>query len=122
MRYSIEPKDRIFLKGYEFLSFTKSMGKNLSNKYSQNFLDRAKNFTKDAIKTSSKRAIQKTTEATGDFIDNKIADEITNVSKELHSKMSSATLRSKNDDANSEIEVAEKDTYPQKKEKKLLMN
>ena len=98
------------------------MGKNLSNKYSQNFLDRAKNFTKDAIKTSSKRAIQKTTEATGDFIDNKIADEITSVSTELHSKMSSATLRSKNDDANSEIEVAEKDTYPQKKDKKLLMN
>ena len=28
----------------------------------------------------------------------------------------------KNDDANSEIEVAEKDTYSQKKDKKLLMN
>ena len=33
------------------------------------------------IKTASKEAIQKTTEATGDLIGNKIADEITSVSK-----------------------------------------
>ena len=31
MRYLIDPRDRIFAK--EFLPFTKSMGKNLSNKY-----------------------------------------------------------------------------------------
>ena len=35
----------------------------------------------DAIKTASKRAIQKTAEATGDLIGNKIADIITSVSK-----------------------------------------
>ena len=35
----------------------------------------------DAIKTASKRAIQKTTEATGDLIVNKIADKVTSVSK-----------------------------------------
>ena len=44
----------------------------------------------DAIHTASKRAIQKTAEATGDLIGNKIADKITSVSKksarELHSK------------------------------------
>ena len=28
MRYSIEPKDKIYVKGYRFLSFAKSMGKN----------------------------------------------------------------------------------------------
>ena len=28
-RYSIEPRDRIFVKGYVFLSFAKSMGKNI---------------------------------------------------------------------------------------------
>ena len=39
MRYSIELKDRINIKGYEFLSFAKNMGKNLSSKY---FLDSAK--------------------------------------------------------------------------------
>ena len=31
--YSIEPNDRIYVKGYGFLSFAKNMGKNLSNKY-----------------------------------------------------------------------------------------
>ena len=43
---------------------------------------------RDAIKTASKRAIQKTAEAAGDLIGNKISEKITNVSKkpakELH--------------------------------------
>ena len=56
------------------------MGKSLSNKYGQKRLDRAKKSTTDAIKTTSKRAIQKTAEATGDLIGNKIADKITSVS------------------------------------------
>ena len=81
MRYSIEPRDRIFVKGYGFLSFAKNMGKSLSNKYGQKLLDSAKKSTTDAIKTASKRAIQKTAEATGDLIGNKIADKITSVSK-----------------------------------------
>ena len=33
IRYSIEPRDRIYVKGYGFLSFAKSMGKYLGNKY-----------------------------------------------------------------------------------------
>ena len=37
----------------------------------------------DAIKTASRRAIQKTAEATGYLIGNKIADKITIVSKNL---------------------------------------
>ena len=37
--------------------------------------------TTDAIKPTSKRAIKKTAEATGDLIGNKIADKITSVSK-----------------------------------------
>ena len=69
MRYSIEPRDRIYVKGYGFLSFAKNMGKSLSNKYGQKLLDSAKKST-DAIKTTSKRAIQKTTEGTGDLIGN----------------------------------------------------
>ena len=68
MRYSIEPKDRIYVKGYGFLSFAKKIGKNLSDKYSQKPLDTAEKSTTDAIKTASKRAIQKTAEATGDLI------------------------------------------------------
>ena len=90
MRYSIEPRDRIYVKGYGFLSFAKNMGKSLSNKYGQKLLDSAKKSTTDAIKTASKRAIQKTAEATGDLIGNKIVEKITSVSKkpvmELYSK------------------------------------
>ena len=81
MRYSIEPRDRIYVKGYGFLSFAKNMGKSLSSKYGQKLFDSAKKST-DAIKT----AIQKTAEATGDLIGNKIADKITSVSTKLHSK------------------------------------
>ena len=81
MRYSIEPRDRIYVKGYGFFSFTKNIGKNLSNKYGQKLFDTAKKSTTDAIKTASKRAIQKTAEATGDLTGNKIADKITSISK-----------------------------------------
>ena len=35
----------------------------------------------DAAKTASKRVVQKTAEATGDLIGNKIADKITSISK-----------------------------------------
>ena len=90
MRYSIEPKNRIYVKWYGFLSFAKNMSKKLRNKYCQKLIDIAKKSTTDAIKTASKRAIQKTAEATGDLIGNKIADKITSVSnktpKELHSQ------------------------------------
>ena len=55
MRYSVEPRDRIYVKGYRFSSFTK----NMSNKYSKNLLDSANKSVKDAIKTASKRAISK---------------------------------------------------------------
>ena len=86
MRYSIEPKDRIYVKGYGFLSFAKNVGKSLSNKYGQKLLDSTKKSTTDAIKTASKRAIQKTAEATGDLIGNKVADKITSFSKKKPAK------------------------------------
>ena len=45
MRYSVQPRDRIFVKGYGFWSFAKNMGKNIGKnvsnfrgKYSQNLL------------------------------------------------------------------------------------
>ena len=80
MRYSIEPRDRIYVKAYGFLSFAKNMGKCLSKKYGQKLLDSAKKSTTDAIKTASKKVIQNTAEAT-DSIGNQIADKITSVSK-----------------------------------------
>ena len=59
MRYSIEPRDRIYVKGYGFLSFAKNMGKSLSNKYSQKLLDSAKKSTTDAIKKHQKEQFNK---------------------------------------------------------------
>ena len=79
MRYSIEPRDRTYVKGYGFLSFAKNMGKRLSNKYGQKLPDSAEKSTTDAIKTASKIPIQKTAEPTGDLIGNKAADKITSV-------------------------------------------
>ena len=81
MRYSIEPRERIYVKGYAFLSFAKNIGKGLSNKYRQKLLDNAKKSITDAIKTESKRAIQKIAEGTGDLTGNKIVDKITSFSK-----------------------------------------
>ena len=71
------------------------MSKNLSKQYSQKLLDSAKTSTIYAIKTASKRAIQKTVETAGDLIGNKIADKITSASKEFHLK-SSQKLPSQN--------------------------
>ena len=67
-RYSVQPRDRIFVKGYGFLSFAKNIGRNIGH---------SKQSTTDAFKTSSKRVTQKTAEATVDWIGKKIADEIT---------------------------------------------
>ena len=48
MRYSTEPRNRIYVKGYGFLSFAKNMGKSLSNKNGQKLLDSAKKSSTDA--------------------------------------------------------------------------
>ena len=36
MRYSAQPRDRIFIKGYGFLSFAKNIGKNMGKNISKN--------------------------------------------------------------------------------------
>ena len=75
-----------------------------------------KKSTADAIKTASKRAIQKTAKATGDLINNKITDKITSVSKTYSAE------NSKKSYADDEIEALKKDTYIQRKGNKLMMN
>ena len=84
----------------------------MSNKYSQKFFDSAKKSTTDAIKTASKRAIQKTAEATSDIIGNKTADKITKVSKEYHSKTSQNALKTEENET--EI-LKEKYILPEKR-------
>ena len=97
MRYSIEARDKIYVKRYGFLSFAKNMGKNFSNKFGQKRLDSVKKSAADAIKTASKRAIRRIAEATGDLIGDKIADKITSVLKKSPKELQ-----------NDEIEVPKK--------------
>ena len=109
MRNSIEPKERRYVKGYDFLSFARNIGthatkgaKNMSNKYSQKLVDSAK-----------KSAIQKTTEATGDLIGNKIADKITSASKKSHDE------EIQSNEVNNEIP---KERYISSKERQQIIN
>ena len=61
IRYSVQPRDRIFVKGYEFFSFVKNMGgnigknigKNVSSKYSQERIDHSNESTTDTLKPVS---------------------------------------------------------------------
>ena len=122
MRYSIEPIDRIYVKGYGFLSFAKTIGKKLSNKYGQQLLDSAKKSTTDAIKTASKRVIQKTAEATGDLIGNKISDKIASTSKKSSNEIQHNETESKAKGKGKPKNVPKKDIYLQRKDNKLLMN
>ena len=83
MRYPIEPRDRVYIKGYGFMSFARS----INNKYGKKLVDTAKKSATYAIKTASKRAIQITGEATGGLVGNKTADKITSVYKKSTKKL-----------------------------------
>ena len=96
VRYSIEPS--------------------LSNKYGKKLLDNTKKSTIDAIKTSSKKAIQKTAEETGDLIGNKIADKIESVSKK-----SSNNNNNNNNDGNVEL-ITHKRRYISPEERQQIIH
>ena len=71
----------------------KNISKCLNGKYSpgklvmhQKLLDHAKKSATDALNSSSKRVIQKTAEAIGDLIGNKIANRITKSFKKFTTK------------------------------------
>ena len=110
MRYSIEPRDRIYVKEYGLLSFVKI--KNLSNKYSQKIIDTAKKSASDTIKTASQWAIQKTAEAMGDLVGNKIADKITSIWKKSTKKLPTT-------DEDAEL-TAHKKRYISPEERKII--
>ena len=55
MRYSIEPRDILYVKGYGFMSFAGSM----SNKYGKKLVDTAKKSATDAIKLPLKKQYKK---------------------------------------------------------------
>ena len=97
------------------------MGKSLSNKYSQKVLDSAKKFATDAIKTAWKRAIQKTEEATGDFIGNKIADKISVSKKKPVMEFHSKELPDNNNETDEEI-TTHKKRYISPEERQQIIN
>ena len=71
MRYLIEPKKRLYVKGYGSMSFAR----NFSD--SKSLIDKGIDVSKTFAKTAGKRILKKSAEATGDLIGNKIADKIT---------------------------------------------
>ena len=129
MRYSIKSRERRHVKGYGFLSFARNISthatkvaKNRSNKYGKKLADTAKKSATDAIKIVSRRAVQKTAEATTDLIGNKIADKITSASTELHSKKS---FKKSHDGESSPIEVNNeipKERYISTKERQQIID
>ena len=131
MRYLVQPRDWIFVKGYGFLSVAKNIGKNigkninksLSGKYNpgmlamhEKLLDHAKLSAADAFKTASKRAIQKAAEASGDLIGNKIANKIMGFSKNLQQN-NSETVTNENDK-----EIPKERYIPPEKRQKIIDN
>ena len=127
MSYSVQPRGRILVKGYGFLSFAKNLdknigknvSKNISGKYSQKLPINPKQSATDALKTSSKRVIQNTAEATGDLVGNNIANTITKVSKNSQ-QINSETVTNEHD---KEIlnKYLKKYIYIHKKGTELLM-
>ena len=128
MRYSIEPKERRYVKGYGFLSFARYFGNkygkklmntaiktgtNFNSKYGKKLTDTALKTGKDFAAIAGKRIVHKSAEATGDFIDNKIAGKITSASK----KSQNEEIQS--DEVNNEIP---KERYISPKERQKIID
>ena len=89
MRYSIEPRERRYVKGYGFMSFARIF----SDKYIKPLMDKGIDVSKTFAKTAGKKVLKETAKATGDLIGNKIADKITSASKKLHDEVKYEILK-----------------------------
>ena len=92
MRYSIEPTERRFVKGYGFMSFAR----NFSDKCSKSLMDKGIDVSKKFAKTDGKKILKETAKATGDLIGNKIADKITSASKKSHDEVNNEIPKERN--------------------------
>ena len=90
MHYSMSQENEYLYKGKEIF---KNINKNLSGKYSQEPLDCAKQSAPNALKTASKRAIQKTVEVTGNLLQIKLIE--LQRSQELHYRIVQRQLEMK---------------------------
>ena len=91
MRYSLEPSYRKYVHGHGFMYFAKNIGNKYGRKildksidvsksmkkYGKKILDNSLSPGKDFAKIAGKKVLTKSAEATGDMIENKIADKIT---------------------------------------------
>ena len=88
----------------------------MNGKYSQTLIDQAKQAARHAVKTLSKRAIQKTAEITGGSIGNKFSNRIKKLSINLPQN-NSETVTNKH-----EKEIPKERYIFPKKDAKLLVN
>ena len=109
MHYSIEPRERRYVKGYYLLSFARNFG----NKYGKMLMNAAIKTGKDFATIAGKKIVHKSAEATGDLIGNKIADKITSASK----KSQNEEIQS--DEVNNEIP---KERYISPKERRKIID
>ena len=86
MRYSIEPRERRYVKGYGFSCFARTLGthgtkvaKNLNNKYGQKLTDSAKKIFNGYIKNFREKSNSKTAATTGYLVGNTIESKITSI-------------------------------------------
>ena len=109
-----EPKERRYVKGYSFLSFSKNFGNkygkklmntaiksgtNFNSKYGKKLTDPETKTGKDFATIAGKKTVHKSAEATGDLIGNKIADKIT--AKPSLKDVTSASKKSHNEEIQS---------------------
>ena len=97
MRYSLEPHYRRYVQGQGFMSFARNIGskygkkifdvsKSMKKKYGKEILDNSLSAGKDFAKIAGKKVLDKSAEATGDLIGNKIADRITKSARNKEQK------------------------------------
>ena len=110
MRYSIEPRETRYVKGYGFMSFARNFG----DKYSESLMDKGINVSKKFGKTAGKKILKKTAKATGDLIGNKLL-----IRLQVHQKNHKMKKYSQ---MKLIMNYHKKDIFLLKKGKKLLMN
>ena len=135
MRHSLEPEYRKYIKGYGFLSFAQNFGDkygktimntaikrgtNFNSKYVKKLTDTAIKKGKHFASIAGKKIVRKSAEATGDLVDNKIADKITSMgrSKELSSAVKPRSKKEK--DETNIIEETQESYIPPKKRKQII--
>ena len=101
-------------KKWHAVQFNVEMGKNIHLNW---FLKYALNLHTDAFKSSSKRAIQRTTKGTSDLMWNKIADKVTKVWKTLP-QINSETVANEAENIRFDREIPkERYIFPKKRQK-----